>query len=403
MAASRGRSRAMDAALRALESVTAQDPGKRGVGHLFLPGAFVGAACVLAASKHPLVLTGFPCRLADDPPTENDGPAGAAAIVRLCARLGKSVTVATDACNEDVVSKVVQLAWEQGHADSLAAGRGEASGSALTMRAVAAAAAGDEADAARALRESRAVAAGCDAAIAIERAGRAADGSYRTMRGLRMDHIVAPLGAAAEAVAAARDGSAGPLSCRVVGVGDGGNEMGMGAVVDQVRAHIALGETVACVEECDFLVAAGVSNWGGWALCAGAEALFRELARDESAYAAADAAAAEAGMSADAAAAAVPAAPATPGRPGLALSPDEAIAAVCTSEEAARCAGLVAGSAPGVLVPSEAEEVAVMAAAAAAGARDGITGDQSGTMCDGMAWSEHAAVLHRLRALGAPV
>jgi hypothetical protein len=29
--------------------------------------------------------------------------------------------------------------------------------------------------------------------VAVERAGRAEDGSYRTMRGLRMDHLVAPL------------------------------------------------------------------------------------------------------------------------------------------------------------------------------------------------------------------
>ena len=52
-------------------------------------------------------------------------------------------------------------------------------------------------------------------------------------------------------------------------IGDGGNELGMGKVVDQVKEHITLGETIACVVPSDFVIAAGVSNWGGYAMSLG--------------------------------------------------------------------------------------------------------------------------------------
>ena len=55
-------------------------------------------------------------------------------------------------------------------------------------------------------------------------------------------------------------------------VGDGGNEMGMGKVIDKIRSNpkIANGDKIGCVVAADHLIAASVSNWGGYALAAGA-------------------------------------------------------------------------------------------------------------------------------------
>ena len=102
--------------------------------------------------------------------------------------------------------------------------------------------------------------------VSVERAGAAADGSYYTMRARCMDDLVAPLDSLYTTYAAQQGAT-------TTGVGDGGNEMGMGAVVDAVRAHIPLGDTIACVTSCDALVSAGVSNWGAWGIVAAAHVL----------------------------------------------------------------------------------------------------------------------------------
>jgi hypothetical protein len=55
-----------------------------------------------------------------------------------------------------------------------------------------------------------------------------------------------------------------------IGIGDGGNEIGMGAIPWRViRANIPNGATVACRVATDYLIVAGISNWGAYGLAAG--------------------------------------------------------------------------------------------------------------------------------------
>ena len=51
-------------------------------------------------------------------------------------------------------------------------------------------------------------------------------------------------------------------------IGDGGNELGLGAVNDLTRQHIPQGNQIACMPEfsADLLLISGVSNWGGYAI-----------------------------------------------------------------------------------------------------------------------------------------
>ncbi|MGH0157205.1 UNVERIFIED_CONTAM: hypothetical protein FKN15_078273 [Acipenser sinensis] len=51
-----------------------------------------------------------------------------------------------------------------------------------------------------------------------------------------------------------------------VGIGEGGNDLGMGKVKEAVRKCMPRGELVACDVGDDFAVTVGVSNWGGYAV-----------------------------------------------------------------------------------------------------------------------------------------
>ncbi len=94
--------------------------------------------------------------------------------------------------------------------------------------------------------------------ISIERAGRAADGRYRNMRGADITATTAPLDELF--LEAARRG------LTTIGIGDGGNEIGMGRVFAQTLTAIPHGKEIACTVATDFCIAAGVSNWGAYGL-----------------------------------------------------------------------------------------------------------------------------------------
>ena len=56
-----------------------------------------------------------------------------------------------------------------------------------------------------------------------------------------------------------------------IGIGDGGNEIGMGKVPWEVIAkNVPGGNLVACRVATDYNIVCGVSNWGGYGLAAGA-------------------------------------------------------------------------------------------------------------------------------------
>ena len=91
--------------------------------------------------------------------------------------------------------------------------------------------------------------------ISIERCGLTSEGLYRNMRGrdltaynARIDHIFTDAHA-------------------TVGIGDGGNEIGMGNLADQIPKIDTLVE-LPCVTRTTELVIASVSNWGGYGLVA---------------------------------------------------------------------------------------------------------------------------------------
>ena len=103
----------------------------------------------------------------------------------------------------------------------------------------------------------------CDLVISCERAGPGKDGKCYTMRGIDMNEkgLIAPLHRFFE-----------EAGCKTISIGDGGNELGMGKVIENIVTNpkILNGSKIGCVVAADYLIAASVSNWGGYALSAAA-------------------------------------------------------------------------------------------------------------------------------------
>ncbi|WP_428535345.1 glutamate cyclase domain-containing protein [Rhodopila sp.] len=221
-----------------IEAAIHRDVG-RGMNPVFgaTQGGLGRAAAALGASHQPRIglITGFFVPHADPPAAETDGPAGAALIARAFIHAGLSCRLATDTTCRSACRAALDAAG-------------------ATAVPIDAAAPDQPVDPLIDRWRRGAI----DWVIAIERCGPAADGHPRNMRGTDISAHAAPLH---------RLFSAGPW--RSIAIGDGGNEIGMGRVDPGLIAkHVPLGEAIGCVVPADFLITAGVSHWGAYALLA---------------------------------------------------------------------------------------------------------------------------------------
>lgn len=235
----------METKIEAIQDIIGADAGNRGMAALIVPGDLLSAAQIFASSSPGtlLILSGFPCCIKESPPTETDGPPGALALARAGLALGYTrVTVVTDDCNAAVFA-----AASVGLTPNVTV---------QTFPAIL-----SDADEKR-LQE---LLSDCRLVIACERAGPGKDGKCYTMRGICMNNagLIAPLHRLAD------ERKAG---VPFLAIGDGGNELGMGKVLDKIvnNPKIANGDQIGCVTVADHLIAASVSNWGGYALAAAA-------------------------------------------------------------------------------------------------------------------------------------
>ena len=188
------------------------------------------------------LITGFYVPQGTPPAAETDGPVGAALLAKGLAAVGIPCRVATDEpCFGACAAALVGVGAPGVAIDTVAVG------AALTPL----------------IQTWRG--AGITHAISIERCGRSADGAPRNMRAEDIGSYTAPLDDLFVA---------GPWE--TIAVGDGGNEIGMGAISRSLIARcVTHGETIACVTPAQHLIVAGVSNWGAYALI-GALAVLRD-------------------------------------------------------------------------------------------------------------------------------
>lgn len=221
-----------------IEALVQEEVG-RNISHLCdaARGGLWAAALSIAAVEAPVVgvITGFFVPRADPPAAETDGPIGAAMLLRGLASAGVSVRLATDEpCRATCAAALVGAGIGDIPMDVVALGAPLAPLVAAWQ------------------------AAGVTHALSIERCGQAFDGRPRNLRGVDIAEFTAPMDELFLGGAWAK-----------LAVGDGGNEIGMGALPRSLIAHDILnGEQIACSTAADHLVVAGVSNWGAWGLAA---------------------------------------------------------------------------------------------------------------------------------------
>lgn len=101
---------------------------------------------------------------------------------------------------------------------------------------------------------------GPKALIAVERPGAASDGEYHGGGGFEISSFTAKTDVL---FAEARR-----RGIPTIGVGDLGNELGMGVVAEDVKAEIPLGDVIAAAQPADVTVIANISNWGAYGVAA---------------------------------------------------------------------------------------------------------------------------------------
>jgi hypothetical protein len=266
-----------DARLARLRDLVQEDVGRRGLrtdpqSNLVSETAddFRAACASLAGASAAglAIVTGFLIPAANPPAGETDGPLGAVFLARALMPLGIRVAIATDG--------FCVRAIEAGLAASGLEG--------VTMVTLPAPADAQEMTAAEYQAHFRDTTGhlGLTHLLAIERVGPSHTrhsgpepldrflsenpehewDRCRTMRGIDITDWMSPAHWLLEAPDAA------PLT--TIGIGDGGNEIGMGKIPwDVIRRNIPRGGLVACRVPTDHLIVAAVSNWGAYALAAG--------------------------------------------------------------------------------------------------------------------------------------
>ncbi|KAJ8045746.1 D-glutamate cyclase, mitochondrial [Holothuria leucospilota] len=260
-------SQTAEAVIRRLEVIGSDDPGKRNISQLVVPGDLLKSALSLSHASSVALVTGFPAFCDQEVPFETDGPPGAIALALFLQQIGKEVTFIVDPlagfdkAMESVLDKLVAKGVVKKPFPVLMYPK---EGCSPTNRSAALSFLTVNGD----IHCPR-----FDHIVAIERAGRAADGNYYTCKAKNVSHLVTDLDVLFEVAQQI------PLTF-TTGIGDGGNELGMGKVHDIIKQHIPMGEKIASSVAANFLVTCGVSNWGGYALCMALYTLWTDPVHD---------------------------------------------------------------------------------------------------------------------------
>ncbi len=243
-------------AIASLEGLARHDPGGRGLSSKAPTGLLEPAALTLLNSRRVVIITGFCVRSAMI--GETDGPPGASSLAAALLGLGAEVIILTDRHSADLVASALAVrqpptGTQCGAELDIGADLDMDPGLPVTIAVLP-----DDDKAAAQVCLNLANDFEPDLVLAVERPGGAADGHRYSMRGTMLDDI-AP---SADILFT----SPGNRGWKTAAIGDGGNELGMGSLRDACVSAVTMGEQIFCAAGSDFPVAAGISNWGAYAL-----------------------------------------------------------------------------------------------------------------------------------------
>mgnify|MGYP000232784174 CR=1 FL=1 len=199
------------------------------------------------------IATGFNLLVGDRVRCETDGPVGAVALAYVLSIDGWEVALAADEYSSSVLEALVAAAGLSADVYAFPLEYEEAEEAAKSFL--------------KLVKPS--------VIVAVERPGWNAKGVHHDMRGRSVSGFNAPLDLL---FLKARESG-----ITTIGIGDGGNEIGMGAIREFVAEVVPYGRICSCpcrggiasAVETDFLVVGSVSNWAAYAL-AGAYCLLRK-------------------------------------------------------------------------------------------------------------------------------
>jgi hypothetical protein len=191
------------------------------------------------------IVTGFHIAHANPPCGETDGPLGAIFLARALTPLGVKITLVTDSFCRQSLEVGLEASGLNGSIPVVTVKKGV-----------------------RNLFETVPDTFFPTHLIGLERVGPSHDDRCRNMRGLDISDNTAPAHFLFE------DAATRKPTLTTIGIGDGGNEIGMGKIPSEViQRNIPNGAEIACRVPVDHLIVAGVSNWGAYALAAGVAVL----------------------------------------------------------------------------------------------------------------------------------
>lgn len=214
--------------IRAIETFVLTDLGFRGFPRFYENGLYRRAAESLLSARSVWLTSGFWILSAGA--IETDGPPGTAVLAGALEQLGIPVRILTDGHSVDIFRDVCTQIGFKGEITDI---------DSLSVNSLTAADYPSH-------------------FVALERPGKSVDGLYYNFRGISISEYTADADSLFEA--AEKAGSV------TIGIGDGGNELGMGNYRKRVEKELVCDRPFAATVGSAYPLCAGVSNWGGYAL-----------------------------------------------------------------------------------------------------------------------------------------
>ncbi len=215
-----------------LEQIIFQDPGNRKLNDWAHIGDLNSAVKSLYNSKHVLITTGF--YIKGSQAIETDGPPGAIVLARALEQIGKKITIVID----NHAEKIIKLGSQSvGYNPEIKCLIPESTPSLESL-----------------------TTADTTHFVSIERPGQAVDGNYYNHRGIEVTQYHAKLDLAFK--------HAAQNNIETIGVGDGGNELGLGRLSPGITKYVKSGAQICSTTPAKYCICAGVSNWAGYAMTA---------------------------------------------------------------------------------------------------------------------------------------